>query len=458
MLTVILDDEQEITASYTMFLKRNGITDYLVYNDPALFLSELNSINPAVILLDLQMPFYSGETVLENVKKLYPETAVIIVTGSTDIESAVRCMQKGAMDYLVKPVDKDRLAAVYTNAVNTYRMQTEISALRSALNSSKDTGFCNFHGIMTLSEKMTELFKYIEAVSVSSFPVLISGETGVGKELFAKAVHECSGRKGRFVPVNVSGLDDTMFSDTLFGHIKGAFTGAEKPRKGLIAEAEHGTLFLDEIGDLNESAQIKLLRTIQERVYMPLGSDKNLMSDVRIVAATNANLAEKVKQGLFRQDLLFRLSTHSIFIPPLRERQSDIALLAAHFYQEALTQLNRPSASALSDNIINMISGYSFPGNVRQLQALMTDIAAVYSAKASDKEITSYLAKHGIDNKNSKCPNNTPFTYSGCFPTLKEMENYLVDASIKYSAGNISLAAKLLGITRQALHKRIKPS
>lgn len=456
---MIVDDEKQITDSYALFLKREGIADSLIFNDPREFITALDSAVPSAVFLDLQMPYYSGEDLLEIVKSKHPNASVLIITGNNDVESAVRCIRKGAMDYIVKPLDKDRFSAAYNSAVNAYLMRTEIDALRKAMSADKESIDSSFCGITTGSAKMKELFRYVEAVAKSSFPVLVNGETGTGKELFAQAVHKCSGRKGEFIAVNVSGLDDTMFTDTLFGHVKGAFTGADKIRKGLLAAAEGGTLLLDEIGDLNETAQIKLLRLLQEKVYMPLGSDHNIRCNVRIVAATNADLTAKVRQGAFRQDLLYRLTTHSITIPPLRDRADDIPALAEIFYQQALGEMGINKFSGISPVIISSIRKYRFPGNVRQLQALMADMAAVFSGREmTNKEVAGFLKEHGIhaETAHQAASEICEFVFSGTFPTLKDMEQYLVDTAVKKSGGNISTAARMLGITRQALHKRLR--
>jgi len=451
----IIDDDKTITDAYAIFLKRSGISDYIIMNDPREFVAAMDSVTPMAVFLDLQMPYYTGEDILELVKAKHPETPVIIITGNADVDTAVRCIHKGALNFLVKPLDKERFAAAYHSALNAFQMQTEINALRSAKKAAESGEIVDFCGIVTSDGRMKELFRYIESISKSSFPVLITGETGVGKELFAGAVHKCSGRKGDFVPVNVAGLDDTMFTDTLFGHVKGAFTGAEKQRQGMVALAEGGTLFLDEIGDLTDSAQVKLLRLLQEKIYSPLGSDKFVRSGVRIVAATNADLEESVRQGRFRQDLFYRLTTHRVDIPPLRERRGDIGLLAPVFYEKALEEVGL-KGEPIPTAFIRMLESYDFPGNVRQLQAVVSDMAMVFGGKRpGEREAEGFLYRHGIS---AADVNRKVFTYSGTFPTLKEIEQYVVDAAVKESEGNLSCAARLLGITRQALHKRLKGS
>ena len=453
----IIDDEKMITDSYAIFMKRSGINDFTVYNDPRDFVKNIDRINPVIVFVDLQMPFHTGEELLELIKKKHPAASVVIVTGNNDVSTAVRCIHKGALNFLVKPLDSERFAAAYHAAVNANQLHMEIEALRSAMRSEENPDVMGFHGIMTSDNRMKEVFRYIESVSKSSFPVLITGETGVGKELFARAVHECSARKGLFAPVNVAGLDDTMFSDTLFGHVKGAFTGADKPRQGLVAAAEGGTLFLDEIGDMAESVQVKLLRLLQEKVYSPLGSDKYMTANVRIVAATNAGLEERVQSGKFRQDLFYRLTTHRIEIPPLRDRAVDIEHLALMFYNNALKEVGIERSDRLPAYIIRTLKSCDFPGNVRQLQAVMSDMAMVFSGrKPSECEASTFFSRHGIKPASSEGTSGHTFTYFGDFPTLKEIEHYIVDSALKESDGNISSAAKLLGITRQALHKRLK--
>ena len=454
---VIIDDEKMITDSYAIFMKRNGITDYVIHNDPREFVATIDSIDPMAVFIDLQMPYHSGEELLDMIKKRYPAASVIIVTGNNDVSTAVRCIQNGALNFLVKPLDSDRFAAAYHAAVNAFQMHKEIEALRIALRTDENRDLIDFHGIMTADGRMKDVFRYIESVSKSSFPVLITGETGVGKELFARAVHECSGRKGQFVPVNVAGLDDTMFSDTLFGHVKGAFTGADKSRQGLVAAAEGGTLFLDEIGDMAESAQVKLLRLLQEKVYSPLGSDRYMTASVRIVAATNADLEVSVLSGKFRQDLFYRLSTHKLLIPPLRERVCDVEHLAFMFYNRALKDVGLETVNSIPAYIVNMLKGYNFPGNVRQLQAIMSDMAMVFGdKKPSGYDAASFLSRHGVKVNGSLNGSTKTFSYFGDFPTLKQIEHYVIDSALKEADGNISSASKLLGITRQALHKRLK--
>jgi DNA-binding NtrC family response regulator len=306
---------------------------------------------------------------------------------------------------------------------------------------------------------MRGIFKYIEVISRTDQPVLITGETGTGKELIARAIHKVSGKRGDFVAVNVAGLDDTMFSDALFGHRKGAFTGAISNREGLIAKAKGGTLFLDEIGDLSEASQLKLLRVIQEKVYYPLGSDISKSTDARIIVATNQDILEMVSKGKFRKDLFYRLKAHHVHLPPLRERKDDIPILLDHFITESAKQLGKRPPK-YPEELIILLMNYNFPGNIRELKMIVYDAVARCKSRilsleifkdlidinnAIDKELKSEIIKFYIQMR-----------FPDKLPTLKEMEEILMNEALRRAKGNQGIAASMLGITRQALNKRLR--
>lgn len=316
-----------------------------------------------------------------------------------------------------------------------------------------------FGEIVTKNEAMLSIFKYIESIALTSEPVLITGETGVGKELIAKAIHELSGLKGRFLAVNVAGLDDNVFSDTLFGHAKGAFTGADQVRRGLIENAEGGTLFLDEIGDLSSASQIKLLRLLQEGEYFPLGQDEPKRKDVRIVTSTNADLWSLQRVGKFRKDLNFRLRTHHINVPPLRERLDDIPLLVGHFLDKAALTLKKKKPTIPKESL-TLLRTHSFPGNIRELQAMIFDAVSRHLSKILSLDVfKSHIDRlHGEENDAMKQePEETSLiTFSSKLPTIKQATQLLVDEAMKRANNNKSIASRMLGISRQALSKRLK--
>ena len=300
---------------------------------------------------------------------------------------------------------------------------------------------------------MQAVFAYIEAVAGSSQPLLITGESGVGKENIVRAVHAVSGREGRLVAVNVAGLDDTVFADTLFGHVRGAYTGADAARRGMIEEAAGGTLFLDEIGDLSVASQVKLLRVLQEGEFYALGSDQPKRLRARVVVATHRNLAAAEAEGRFRRDLYYRLRTHHVHIPPLRERREDIEPLLRHFLAEAAGAMGRP-VPALPRELVGCLAAYAFPGNVRELRSMVFDAVSLSGGRVLAMD--SFLAAIGRDAPCVAPPPPNPFASFDRLPTFSEAAEFLVIEAMGRSGGNQTLAARLLGISQPALSKRLK--
>lgn len=340
------------------------------------------------------------------------------------------------------------------------QMEEEITALKKHLLTGELENEAAFSSIITRSKKMRAIFQYIEAIAKSQKPVFITGETGVGKELVSRSVHLASGLKGEYIAVNVAGLDDTMFSDTLFGHKKGAFTGADKDRQGLIVRATGGTLLLDEIGDLSKSSQVKLLRLLEERIYYPLGSDTPEKSSARVIACSNQDIQEQIEKGTFRNDLYYRLCAHHIHLPPLRERLQDIPLLLDHFIEESSRTMNK-KPPVLSPELVTLLSNYQFPGNIRELQAMVHDAVAQHiSGKLSLDSFKGFIKQRRPLPHIEPLPEdeNSPLLKKifGHFPTLKEMEDHIISEALKCCDDNQGSAATLLGITRQALNQRLK--
>lgn len=458
-LLLIDDDPVQLEIQVTA-LASEGVTNVLTLDDSRKTAQFLEDNPVSVIILDLLMPHVSGLDLLPLLIRDFPHIPVIVMTSSDDIETAVNCIKAGAADYLIKPVETERLLHSVCNALHVNELSRENIRLREHFLKDRLDHPAAFSAIITGSKKMRAIFQYIEIIAKSDQPVLITGETGVGKELFAKAIGALSNRKGQFVTVNAAGLDDTMFSDTLFGHKKGAFTGADQPRDGLIVTAAGGTLFLDEIGDLNESSQIKLLRLIQEQEFYPVGSDMLKKTDARLIVATNQDLPTLIAAKRFRKDLYYRLCSHHIQIPPLRERREDIPALLDHFLDKASQAMNK-SKPAPSREVLALLSTYHFAGNVRELHAMVFDAVARHTSGLLTLDCFVGLAE------DEKLPANSAlfaqrkelddilYAFFGRFPTIKEMEDYLTASALTLTNGNQRSAALLLGIARQTLSKRI---
>jgi DNA-binding NtrC family response regulator len=456
---LVVDDEPATLESVTAALELSGITNVITASDGAEARDLIRQKEFAAITLDLNIPKVPGLEILPLVLEHWPDTPVIVVTGSTELETAVHCLRDGAFDYLVKPVDRTRLVTSVRHAIERWNAAREISSLRDHLLTGELAHPEAFSAIVTRDPGMLAIFRYAEAIAPTPLPVLITGETGVGKELTARALHVLSGRSGAFVPVNVAGLDDTLFADTLFGHLKGAFTGAETAREGMVAKAEGGTLFLDEIGDLAPESQIKLLRLLQEREYHPLGADRPRTTTARFIFATNHDLTSTTATGGFRKDLLYRLRSHRIHIPPLRDRPGDIPILVDSILEKAAAAVGKKKPAPPKE-LYSVLRGYGFPGNVRELEGMMYD--AVVRSEPGKLSISSLLQATGRSSTGQTGePTEPAGDAEGCFrtlqmlPTLRTAATMLIEEALKRSGNNQAAAAKLLGVTRAALNKRL---
>jgi DNA-binding NtrC family response regulator len=457
-LVVIVDDEPEILFSSTVVLRRAGLTRIETLDDSRRLLPLLAVAGTGVVVLDLQMPHLSGRELLVELAANFPHIPVIIVTAANELDTAVACMKMGAFDYMVKPIEPSRFVASVRKALEMNTLRQEISCLRESLLSGQVRDESAFAEIRTRNSGMKSIFGYLEAIAPSGQPVLVTGETGVGKELIARALHDLSGRTGRFVAVNSAGLDDLMFSDTLFGHRKGAFTGADRPREGMIGKASGGTLFLDEIGDMNLASQVKLLRLLQDGEFFPLGSDAAVLSTARVVVATNRDLERLMTRGEFRRDLYYRLRAHHVHIPPLRERFEDLPLLLEHFLHEASLSLHKKRPT-YPPELITHLSTYRFPGNVRELKSMVYDAVARHQggvmALGAFTEVIGNGEAPERSNDDASPESSGWLNPAGPFPTMKEVEDGLIAEALRRSGGNQGAAARLLGISRQALNKRL---
>lgn len=458
---LLVDDEDSWLNSFSLKLRSAGISNIITCNDSRRTMAIMAGRPVCVLVLDLTMPHLSGEELLPRVTESHPEVPVIVITGLDLVETAVNCMKLGAYDFFTKVSEEERLVNGVRRAVELGRLRGEHESLKKHfLHDTLDHPEA-FAPIVTHNRGMRAVFQYTEAIAATSEPVLITGETGVGKELFAQAIHRLSGRQGRFVPVNLAGLDDNMVADTLFGHLKGAFTGADRPRPGLVENAAGGTLFIDEIGDLDPASQVKLLRLIQEREFMPLGADLARRTDCRMIFATHHSLAAMHHDENFRRDLLYRLRTHHVEIPPLRERLDDLPVLLDHFFAEAAKELKR-GRPAYPPELISLLSTYDFPGNVRELRNMVMDTLSRYDSSTIGLEpFKKQIRIHReLDSDSDSAPASpisaTPFSSLKNLPTLKEAGNILIREALRRTNNNQRLAAEMLGITRQALNWRLK--
>jgi DNA-binding NtrC family response regulator len=455
---LLVDDEPAWLRSVALTLERSaGISNIRSCQDSRQVMGLLAEGGVGLVLLDLTMPYLSGEELLGMIAEQYPEVTCIVISGLNQVETAVKCIKLGAFDYFVKTVEEDRLVGGVLRAIRMQQLEQENREVSNRLISGGLHHPEAFSGLVTADSGMLARFAYVEAVAKSPQPLLITGESGTGKELLAKAAHRLSGCKGPLVAVNVAGLDDTVFSDTLFGHLRGAYTGAEQPRKGMIEEAADGTLFLDEIGDLSIASQVKLLRLLQEGEYFPLGSDRPKRLRARVMVATHANLAAREAAGQFRRDLYYRLRTHQLQLPPLRERRCDIPLLLEHFLAEAAQTLGKKKPTPPRE-LAQLLATYSFPGNVRELKALVYDAVSLHSSGvlSMDSFVTAIGADTGTVQPLEDGERRNPFACCQRLPTFSEAAELLVAEAFARSNNNQTIAARMLGISQPALSKRLR--
>ena len=450
---VIIDDDSIILSSMELVLESEGYKNTKTFQNGLNALEYITEENTSIILLDLNMPYISGQQVLKKLKETYPSIPVIVVTGQNDLETAIKTMKLGAYDYLVKPIDIERVAVSVKNALKYRELNNSLILLKKQFFLEELKQPEVFSEIVTKDPAMLKIFHYLSAISDSRQPVLITGETGVGKELFAKAIHNLSNLFGDFVAMDVSSYDSSMFSDALFGHVRGAYTGAEMNRSGLIKTAESGTLFLDEIGDLNLELQSILLRVIQEHEYRQGGSDKLIRTNARLIFATNKNLKKMIEEGKFRKDLFYRLETHNIQIPPLRKRKGDLPLLVDYFINSASEQMNKDILE-FPELIYKYLNLHDFPGNIRELQNLIFNAVAQSSNGIFPVEvIEEKLKMNNLEDQNEK--ENSVIIFKKKLPTFQEAEEILLREAMLRCNNKQSEAAQLLGISRQALNKRL---
>jgi two-component system response regulator HydG len=438
---VICDDEEGMRRYLTKLLKYSG---YQVesFADPLLLLKSLKDLDldADLLLLDVKMPQMDGIDVLKQLQTRSPQLPVIMMTGHGTIESAVEAMKIGAYDYLTKPFPQEKLFAVVKHTLEHHRLREENRSLKKELQEQKAPAKPIFR-----SDAFRQAYDLALTVADSDLSVLVLGESGTGKELVAAAIHYASPRKNnRFLALNCAALSETLLESQLFGHVKGAFTGAVQAQKGLLEEADQGTLFLDEVGELSPALQAKLLRVLQGGEFIPVGSTKTKKVDVRFVAATNKDLQQEVSTGAFREDLYYRLNVFPIELPPLREREEDIEPLAEYFLQK-IAQKTRRTVAGIDAEALAALKSYHWPGNVRELENVM--------------ERCSIIARDGmIKHAHLPLANMAPQPTDGQTSplNLRKTERLQVIRALRETRWNKSQAAELLGVTRRTINRKIK--
>lgn len=455
---LVMDDDRDFLDGMRRLLLSHDYKDVVAIDTNEGILELLEQREFALFLMDWVMPGMAGKVLLSRVIERYPDMPVIIITGINDTQHVVNCIKQGAFDYITKSTDANRMMSSIDKACQFHEITRQNRQLKNYLLGEELSAPEVFSGIRTVNPHMQALFKIIETMSISNSPVMITGETGVGKELIARAIHRASGAQGEFVALNVAGLDDRMFADTLFGHKKGAFTGAHDSRQGLISKAEGGTLFLDEIGDLGTDSQVKLLRLLQEHEYYRLGSDALMKSDARIITASNADFTTLLSKSQFRRDLYHRLRNHHIHIPPLRERKEDIPLLIDHYLRTAAISMGR-AVPVIAEEVRKALEEYHYPGNVRELVNLMHNaVACNDSGTLSFKDFPGIGSATGQAVEEFRIIQDQQFQIHATFPrfpSLATVEKHLIDEALRISSGNKSIAADLLDIARSTLHRKL---
>ena len=476
---LIVDDEKHTREGLQQALQEHYDVSVAASADEAFNLMDAQEFE--VIITDLRMPGKSGLKVIDKALALANKPAVIMMTAYGSIDSAVEAMKRGAVDFLTKPVQIERLEILIQRALKTKTLEVEVKQLHERL----DEKF-NVEGIVGHSPKLAEVIERVKLVAPSKATILIEGETGTGKELIAQAIHQASPRaRAAFVPVHCAALPATLLESELFGHERGSFTGATDRREGRFETADGGTVFLDEIGEIGPEIQVKLLRFLETKSFERIGSSKTMTVDVRLVAATNRNLEQMVKEGKFREDLFFRLNVFPIHLPPLRDRRDDIPLLMGYFMRH-YGQKHQRRLTGFTARAVDALLNYHFPGNIRELQNLVErgviyanedgpiDLPHLFTSGEESQASYFSLAQTGRLTSTTSAGSAatatlTPATASkellDVLPamlgeaknwSLDTLESTLILAAVKRADGNLSAAARILGLTRPQLSYRMK--
>ena len=436
---LIVDHEASLRHSLATLFKHEGY-DVAVVGDAFEALARCEEQPPALLITSLTMPGIHGLDLMQRLREREPHAAVVVTTDRGDIDSAVAAMRAGALDYLVKPLDVDRLLATVEQAVNAAKLR------RLSEPPLRASSACR-NGMVGSSPEIQQVFRSIELVAPTRATVLITGESGTGKELVARAIHDASGRSARpFVALNCAALSPSLLESELFGHEKGSFTGADQRRRGRIEQAEGGTLFLDEIGEICPALQVKLLRVLQERSFERVGGNETVQVDVRLVAATNRDLRLLVAAGQFREDLLYRLDVVGLRLPPLRERRADIPALAMHFLKQH-AEKNGGRVTRFSDAALELVASYEWPGNVRQLENAIE--RAVVFAPGECVEASHLPPELHVAPRGERFP---PVPGAN----MLELERYAILKTMEAVGGSTRKASQLLGLSVRKIQYRLR--
>jgi two-component system response regulator HydG len=439
---LVVDDDQAVRQALSRTLEKAGY-DVVLAEDGQAGLDRLREGAIHILLADLKMPKLSGQELLKAAKAIAPDVEVIVITGHGSVEEAVVAMKEGAYDFITKPFKRAQLEKTIQKAAEKQALIFQNRALQARLDELQGPG-----QIIGGSPAMLRTLELVNQVATSTATILIQGESGTGKELIANAIHHGSPRRQRpFIKVNCAALPETLLESELFGYERGAFTGAVARKEGRFELADGGTLFMDEIGDLSLATQAKLLRVLQEGEFERLGGTRTIKADIRLVAATNADLATRVQQKQFREDLFYRLNVITIQLPPLRERPEDVPLLAQHFLRRLATK-NAKDITGFTDEALEVLQGYDWPGNVRELEnvieraVVLTRGAMISPADLPERLVgTERIARHLVVSI------GTP---------LEEVEDRLIEETLRYTKGDKTLAAKLLGIATRTIYRRMR--
>jgi len=448
---LVVDDELSMREFLEVLLQRQG---YRVASAESgrIAIALLEETDFDLLLCDIRLGDITGLDVLRAAKKKNQNTVVIMISAYASTETAVEAMNEGAYDYVPKPFDKDELVQTLANALAVKTLELEKEMLDGELKKT-----IHFGKIVGSSPGMMRIYDMIKQVARANTSILITGESGTGKELIAGAIHEQSERRDKpFIVINCGGIPETLMESELFGHKKGAFTGATQDKKGLFEIADKGTVFLDEIGEISPNIQVKLLRVIQERVFKPVGSNENVTVDIRIISATNKKLEEEVINRRFREDLFYRLNVIEIKVPPLRERKGDLRALVQHFLEKYSVKMGK-EITKVSSYAIDLLNKYDFPGNIRELENLIERSVALTSTNIilPDSLALSFHKRRWIEGvKNRRFDLDEVAQGVALDTILSEIETAYIERAIEIAAGNKQKAADLLGISYRSLRHR----